>query len=86
MCGRVDAAKAANYHGLPKPEWRNSCTRQTQNLARFNPHVGASPPSLAHGTSTHPRQVRNQMDPVYEAHPAVAVIFSKLPKLRALDH
>ena len=30
------------------PEWRNWYTHQTQNLARFTPHVGSSPTS---GTS-----------------------------------
>jgi hypothetical protein len=84
---RVDAAKAANYHDLPKPEWRNWYTRQTQNLARFNSHVGASPPSLAHKTSTLPRQVRNQMDSVYEAHQAGGSHLLKASeKPRALDH
>ena len=27
------------------PEWRNWYTHQTQNLARFTPHVGSSPTS-----------------------------------------
>ena len=33
-----------------KPEWRNWYTHQTQNLARFTPHVGSSPTS---GTTPH---------------------------------
>jgi hypothetical protein len=28
-----------------QPEWRNWYTHQTQNLARFTPHVGSSPTS-----------------------------------------
>jgi hypothetical protein len=34
------------YHVHPfAPEWRNWYTHQTQNLARFTPHVGSSPTS-----------------------------------------
>lgn len=35
------------YHAFrcAKPEWRNWYTHQTQNLARFTPHVGSSPTS-----------------------------------------
>ena len=34
------------YHVHPStPEWRNWYTHQTQNLARFTPHVGSSPTS-----------------------------------------
>jgi DNA adenine methylase len=32
-CVAVDAACIANYYGVPKPEWRNWYTHQTQNLA-----------------------------------------------------
>src|SRR5262247_3175206 len=33
------------YDVTKKPEWRNWYTHQTQNLARFTPHVGSSPTS-----------------------------------------
>src|ERR1700745_823702 len=38
-----------------RPEWRNWYTHQTQNLARFTPHVGSSPTS---GTSLQPHRKR----------------------------
>ena len=33
------------YYLHATPEWRNWYTHQTQNLARFTPHVGSSPTS-----------------------------------------
>jgi hypothetical protein len=49
--GQVAIRGKGPYDVSPSsPEWRNWYTHQTQNLARFTPHVGSSPTS---GTKDH---------------------------------
>ena len=53
-----------------QPEWRNWQTHQTQNLARFTPRGGSSPPS---GTTTPLILSRAQKPPVFKNCPDESV-------------